>query len=303
MLKSLIGLAAALLVKSDARKFRATQSLQYSEDLAMQAHAYSEIVQCDSNQPLLSWTCRYCTDVISPMPRMLNELTDVVVATGGDDKGFVGYDAAEDRIVVSFRNSQGLGQLLDGLSYDLVSPNYGCNGCEVADNFLAAWGEIDEEILAAIESISNSRGTNDVLLTGHSLGGAMATHTAADLLDRYGSRFNIIGYTFGAPRSGDGTWAVWFRNNFPNWFRVTNYEDPIPNWLEDGLVHEAQEIWYYLEPIEGQPPADYRVLSNTNGEDPNGQNSACGSGLFGGCLDFGHHSTYLNFQSSSDFQC
>eukprot|EP00924_Labyrinthula_sp_SR-Ha-C_P001338 snap_masked-scaffold_44-processed-gene-0.25-mRNA-1 protein AED:1.00 eAED:1.00 QI:0/0/0/0/1/1/2/0/283 len=254
------------------------------------------MVVCDTDETLLDWTCAYCTTTPAPLPRSTNKLTSISVHRQRDDKAFVGYDAAENKIVASFRNTQGLAQMIKNLDIIHTTPGY-CSGCGVADSFYDAWLEVGEGVLSAIESLSDQYGTNDILLTGHSLGGAMAAHAAGFLWDRFGSRFNIVGYTFGAPRVGDVEFSEWFRERFPDWFRVVNYNDPVPNLipnLGDEFVHAPQEIWYYNESVEGQAPVDYRVLSDTNGEDPNGQIETCDGGdLFAICLNFAHHTMNL----------
>eukprot|EP00924_Labyrinthula_sp_SR-Ha-C_P012679 snap_masked-scaffold_10-processed-gene-13.34-mRNA-1 protein AED:1.00 eAED:1.00 QI:0/-1/0/0/-1/1/1/0/307 len=302
--------AAALFGFSCAKSsqtLRNVQSVSYDEDQAMQAHAYAEIVQCDSNRILFDWSCQYCENVISPMSRRLNPLTDVTVIEEGDDKSFVGYDPAEDRVVVSFRNTQGLGQLIDLINLGLVRPGFSCNGCRVAESFLDAWEEVDSGTLSAIENLADEKGTNDIFLVGHSLGGSMASLCAGFLEDRNPGRFNIIGYTFGTPRTGNARFASWFSSTFPNWFRVVNYNDPVPNIIPSNggdYVHEPQEIWYFNPPEPGTPPEEYRVLSETNGEDPNGQIQTCdGGNLFRICLNFAHHSTHLNFRDDEDLLC
>eukprot|EP00924_Labyrinthula_sp_SR-Ha-C_P015664 augustus_masked-scaffold_4-processed-gene-6.54-mRNA-1 protein AED:0.31 eAED:0.32 QI:0/-1/0/1/-1/1/1/0/264 len=264
------------------------------------------MVICDTDSSLLSWTCSYCTEAIAPMPRIANPLTDITVVRGGDDKGFVGYDAIDNKIVASFRNTQGFWQLVDLINIGLVSTSY-CQRCRVAESFLDAWVEVREGTLKAIESLSDKYGTDDILITGHSLGGAMGHHCAAELLENFGDRFNIIGYTFGAPRVGNQIFANWFYENFPNWFRVVNYYDPVPNIIpsSDGdYVHAPQEIWYHNPPTEGRSPRGYKVLSDSDGEDPDGQVSSCDAGnLFKICLNFDHHYTYMNFYDDEELQC
>eukprot|EP00924_Labyrinthula_sp_SR-Ha-C_P004373 snap_masked-scaffold_3-processed-gene-21.48-mRNA-1 protein AED:1.00 eAED:1.00 QI:0/-1/0/0/-1/1/1/0/307 len=302
---TLLGLVVASLGKDQA-SLRKTQSLSYSEDQAFQAHGYAEISNCGTDSSFLNWNCNYCTRQITPQPRRLNRLDNRRVFNGGDDKAILGYDSAEDRIVVAFRNTQDSAQFLTNLDLDLVVPPY-CSSCRVGESFLNAFYEVGQDVLDAINDLSNQVGTNDILLTGHSLGGAMMHHCAGFLRQIYGNRFNIVGYTFGAPRVGNDDFADWFANEFPNWFRVVNYNDPIPNIIPRGgenFNHAPQEIWYFNPPNEGQSPGPYRVLSNSNGEDPNGQIQTCdGGNLFKICLNFDHHGTYLNFFSDAALEC
>lgn len=66
-------------------------------------------------------------------------------------------------------------------------------------------------------------------MTGHSLGGALATHAAIQLLSE-----NIPVdqfYTFGSPRVGDNKFSTWFDSYLKtnNRFRVTHGRDPVPH--------------------------------------------------------------------------
>ena len=66
-----------------------------------------------------------------------------------------------------------------------------------------------------------------ILITGHSLGGAIATIFAADLISI--GYDNTIIYTFGAPRVGNSQFTDWFWKYHKGvHFRVTQKRDPIP---------------------------------------------------------------------------
>jgi pimeloyl-ACP methyl ester carboxylesterase len=82
---------------------------------------------------------------------------------------------------------------------------------EKAMESLESFKTIDNTTLKGI--IDNAASSGDLFwITGHSLGGAVATLYAARLLDRGVSRDNIVAYTFGAPSVGNAN----FRNVFFN---------------------------------------------------------------------------------------
>ena len=65
-------------------------------------------------------------------------------------------------------------------------------------------------------------------ITGHSLGGALATHAAAHLLSQ-GINVDML-YTFGSPRVGDNKFSTWFDALLKNTkVRVTHGRDPVPH--------------------------------------------------------------------------
>jgi predicted lipase len=87
-------------------------------------------------------------------------------------------------------------------------------------------------------------------LTGHSLGGALATITAMDLARRFPSLAERIRlYTYAAPRVGDATFAESFRQLVPNAYRVANVADTVPlvpsTKMGRGFAHVG-EPWTFL---------------------------------------------------------
>lgn len=78
-----------------------------------------------------------------------------------------------------------------------------------------------------------------VVVTGHSLGAAMASlllanGTVCSGLDQitFGHLVERPVYTFGQPRVGNSQYAEWMtRHLFPSgeWYRVVHHEDPVPH--------------------------------------------------------------------------
>jgi predicted lipase len=62
------------------------------------------------------------------------------------------------------------------------------------------------------------------VLTGHSLGGALAQLAAVELAQQ---GYNISLMTFGSPRVGDGTFANIINSLVSQNFRVTHWRDPV----------------------------------------------------------------------------
>ncbi|GFR45731.1 hypothetical protein Agub_g7147 [Astrephomene gubernaculifera] len=102
----------------------------------------------------------------------------------------------------------------------------------VHKGFLAAYESIRETITALLETVLNgscngcsSNGSNwRILVTGHSLGGALATLASYDLKLRDATR-DITCYTYGAPRVGNKAFAEEYNSLVPHTFRVTNKYD------------------------------------------------------------------------------
>lgn len=86
------------------------------------------------------------------------------------------------------------------------------------------------------EIMRNHTGYN-LIFTGHSLGGALAVHAAAETIlsnllqdinfapnsDEDGARFSI--YTFGQPRVGNMEFINSFYGNVTEWYRLVHHRD------------------------------------------------------------------------------
>jgi triacylglycerol lipase len=70
--------------------------------------------------------------------------------------------------------------------------------------------------------LSTRKHIQHVYITGHSLGGALATICSLDL-----SNYSPIVYTFGAPRVGNPLFAEIYQNNVSQGIRINNTEDII----------------------------------------------------------------------------
>ncbi len=99
---------------------------------------------------------------------------------------------------------------------------------------------------------------------GHSLGAALATHAAAQLI-KAGHKV-ILFENYGSPRVGDKAFSNWFQQIYPNALkpRVTHARDPVPHLppKEWGFEHIQTEIFY-----EGSLKKGYKICNDQNGED------------------------------------
>lgn len=83
----------------------------------------------------------------------------------------------------------------------------------------------------------------DLLVTGHSLGGAIAQLAALDLASQ---GYNVTLVTFGSPRVGDVQFADMLVKTVPRVYRVTHSRDPIVHvpYVFMGFLHAGPEIFY-----------------------------------------------------------
>lgn len=83
-----------------------------------------------------------------------------------------------------------------------------------------------EDILCCIDNTKQSQ--TEILFTGHSLGGALATLAAADFQVHYDFPVGkITCMTYGAPKVGNANFTRLFNQLVPNAFRIVNDKDVI----------------------------------------------------------------------------
>lgn len=186
-----------------------------------------------------------------------------VWAVGTDANGFVGVDPNNHRIVVSFSGTDPLSirNWIDDIS-TLKTPYPYCSGCEVHNGFYNTYLSVQSQVLTLVKGFHTQYPSYSILVTGHSLGGAMAVHAALDLKLSLGLSTEDV-YTFGQPRVGNPDFNLFYQKTVSQNYRVTHYKDPVPHLpFEDWeFQHQPQEIYYQM--LNNK----YEVCSATNGED------------------------------------
>lgn len=138
-----------------------------------------------------------------------------------DTQGFCYND--DDVNVIVFRGTAGL----KDLAADGYAPKIGFLVGEVHKGFYDNFKAVRDTITGFLDKPENTR--CKTILTGHSLGGALATLTAAYLTSKYWDKpcGQVVLYTFGSPRVGDRVWVNHFNTKFKH-FRHKRFGDPIP---------------------------------------------------------------------------
>jgi hypothetical protein len=106
---------------------------------------------------------------------------------------------------------------------------------KVHSGFLAGYDSVKKPLIALVDKLTTSSDVDEkwrVMVTGHSLGGALATLCAYELASRRSrARANqiISMYSFGAPRAGNAPFANEYNALVPDSWRVTNRNDIVPS--------------------------------------------------------------------------
>lgn len=154
------------------------------------------------------------------------EVVGVLSDPGTDTQGFVAVRRAGDEMdmaVVSFRGTENVKDWLTNLQYSLTSADFPqAAGRE-------STGKVHQGFLDAFRSVRDQMDRYlpcahgfPIFITGHSLGGALATLGAAHL----SVRGLAACYTFGAPRVGNKGFSGSLQTTV---YRVVNPVDPVPH--------------------------------------------------------------------------
>jgi len=215
----------------------------YNTTLAKQMLHLSGAAYCD-RQNVLDWDCSFCkeSDVagLKPMGVAYNSTTNMLA--------YVSYDASRDSVMIVFRGTAIL-SILDWLEdLDFFAIPVLCPGCEIHEGFYKAYESIRIDFLNFVTAARKQHPQSDVIITGHSLGGALAYIAAVDLSITAG--INVThSYTFGAPRVGNrifaDTWAQIYQED-ATFYRITHGLDPVPHVppMLSGFQHPPTEVYY-----------------------------------------------------------
>ncbi|KAJ3459934.1 hypothetical protein MRS44_016007 [Fusarium solani] len=121
------------------------------------------------------------------------------------------------------------------------------------------WVEARSRVLEAIRSTAARNPGFRIAITGHSLGGAIASLAAAELRN---NGYNVDLYTFGAPRVGDDALSTYITNQAGGNYRVTHYNDPVPRVppMLVGYAHISPEYYISTPDLAPVTTADIRLI-------------------------------------------
>lgn len=210
-------------------------------------------------------------------------------------EGFVGVDPSRSQVVLSFRGTQSIRNWITNL--DLFTddcddlPVGEDSDCEIHSGFNEAWNQVKESVYTFIANASSTYPNHTLVVTGHSLGGAVGTIAAAHLRAK-GYALDL--YTFGSPRVGNEDFVNFVNNQEGNEFRVTHADDPVPRLPPSSLLlgsyrHTSPEFWLT---VEDAATISASAIKASNFELCEGiDNDACNAGTDG--LNIEAHRFYL----------
>jgi hypothetical protein len=139
----------------------------------------------------------------------------------------------EANVILAFRGTRRLPNWMTSANLWML-PAF---GGKVHQGFAHAWSTVRVGVTEQLDRWHTAG--RRLWITGHSLGGALATLAAEDFHGQGRAVQQVM--TFGAPRVGDSVFAASY--TIPT-IRFVNYHDPVP-WVPPHLTHVGQE-WHFL---------------------------------------------------------
>jgi predicted lipase len=115
-------------------------------------------------------------------------------------QGFTAFSKGFNAVIVAFRGSSNIQNWI--LNIGTTRSSYSlCTNCSVHTGFLSGYNAIATAVRNAVQNLKAKYRNSRLLITGHSLGGALAILCTADLKHLFGTV--DLTYTFGQPRIGN----------------------------------------------------------------------------------------------------
>ncbi|RPB25835.1 alpha/beta-hydrolase [Terfezia boudieri ATCC MYA-4762] len=201
-----------------------------------------------------------------------------------DSCGYIAlsHPPAPKRIIIAFRGTYSLANAIADLSLSKQSylpyPSDGhssptpedqkCENCTVHSGFLESWTQAERligETVSNLVKVWKAERGYELVLVGHSLGGAVAALAALE--------FNAKGYgpvvtTFGEPRVGNEALARFIDGRFTpeTYRRLTHVNDPVPLLPLNEWGFAPHQTEFYIDQKE-LPPKQERILRCEGPED------------------------------------
>ncbi|KAF9258560.1 alpha/beta-hydrolase [Marasmius fiardii PR-910] len=224
-------------------------SLSDLETQFLRPAQFSRVAYC-SSAAVTSWQCGSPCDEIGKGVK--------VIQAGGDDglipMYFVAHDPTTNSIIVAHQgtNSKNLLSILNDAQFllkPLNSTRFQFSGdVKVHDGFQKTFERTADGVLDGVQKGLNDFNATKVLVTGHSLGAAIATFDSLMLKQKLPSTVELKTTVFGMPRSGNKAFADFVDSTLSTtdgvYTRITNQDDPVPRVPPQafGFQHASGEI-------------------------------------------------------------
>jgi len=204
--------------------------------------AYEQRIQCiNGGKSAITVPPEYNLEevIFEPVSSLLND-------TCLDDDGVISIAfiaTRDENIYVSFRGTANISDAISDVVALQIPYNFVPNSGNVAFGFLDVYGvdassPIVSTILAKLDELTMTGNFNNLFITGHSLGAALAFLAFPDFSQNVGMIDSVTMYNFAGPAVGDGQFVTTYNaeeslNRIS--FRIVNTNDLVPMLPPQGL--------------------------------------------------------------------
>ena len=171
---------------------------------------------------------------------------------GNDCSAYVAVSHELNVTALAFRGSTNFNQTFTIFMESLTSPKTKFLNGEVQTYWKRGFEELWSSMKTEVKDLVSQNPSYQLWVTGHSLGGAIASLASTWLSNNsFAPRKNIILYTFGMPRVGNYDYALQHDQLVNNSWRVVNHNDIVPHFptvasvsILNGPYHHGVEAFY-----------------------------------------------------------
>ena len=161
-----------------------------------------------------------------------------------DTQGYVAYDPKRVEIVVAFRGTSDAYDFYTDSQTTLIP----CQSTGVAypgntkchTGFQNAYNSVSSDVLAGVRKALSICPLCSIKVTGHSLGGGLSSLGGLSIKANFPG-VNVVGYSYGQPRTGDYNFAAFHDSQFPvdgfgrpTFLRAIHTTDGVPQVIRAG---------------------------------------------------------------------
>jgi len=231
-----------------------------------------------SKSELQNWSCKTCSQNVS----------DVNIIDG-DTRIIMAYDASLKSHFISIRGSSDINNWISNIETRIIYPYYDTN-IGVHNGLYYEYKNYKEQLISYVKNLNEN---DNLIITGHSSGGALASFLAYDVVtDGIFLYTNIHLYTFGSPRIGNKAFMKSFVSFDIPHNRITYKKDIVPHLPEEflGFIHLPHEMWFTSS-------SKYKECNDDIGKEDDSCSNSC-SPFF--CTSVSDHLNYLDTAIGSD---
>ncbi|MGG6311474.1 lipase family protein [Paenibacillus macerans] len=161
-----------------------------------------------------------------------------------------------DEIVVAFRGTSSTTNWIADVIATQQKFKWSKEACLTHRGFTGIYASARRQVMSALRRLPENK---TLYVTGHSLGGALATLCALDIAANT-ERVPVL-FTFGSPRTGDPDFAKACANHVPNSYRIANVFDVVTHAPPHLFKLPNQEKTYYYSHVAMACPLDFPSMS------------------------------------------